>query len=62
MKMVQVRNFWFPNFFQYRMADTRKIIEQFHDVIHVCNQFAQHEIHMDESIVVSFVLKNFLIQ
>lgn len=44
------------------MADTRKIIEQFHDVIHVCNQFAQHEIHMDESIVVSFVLKNFLIQ
>ena len=40
----------------YRMVYVRPIMEQFNELLHILGQFSQHEIHMDESILVSSII------
>jgi len=53
------KKFLASKFHQYRMVDNRKVIEQFHEIVHIYNQF-QHDMKMDESFVVSFIIDKLL--
>ena len=40
----------------YRMVDARPIVEQFNEILHILSQFNQHNMKMDEEIVVSSII------
>lgn len=54
------KKFLVSKFHQYCMVDNRKVIEQFHEIIHIYNQSQQHDMKIDESFVVSFIVDKLL--
>ncbi|KAI3825040.1 hypothetical protein L1987_06515 [Smallanthus sonchifolius] len=50
------KKFLVTNFNSYKMVDSRPIMEQFNELLHILGQFEQHKMHMDESISVSSII------
>ena len=50
------KKFLVQKFFNYKMTDDRSIVEQFHEIMHIHNQFNQFKMHMDDSIIVSAIM------
>ncbi|KAJ0576143.1 hypothetical protein HanIR_Chr05g0220861 [Helianthus annuus] len=44
------------NFNNYKMVDERPVMEQYHELLRILGQFAQHDMKMDESISVSSII------
>ncbi|KAM0033747.1 putative RNA-directed DNA polymerase [Helianthus debilis subsp. tardiflorus] len=53
------KKFLVSNFFNYKMVDSRPIMEQYNELLHILGQFSQHDINMDESIAVSTIIDKF---
>jgi hypothetical protein len=51
------RKFLSSEFMNYRMVDARPIVEQFNEILHILSQFSQHNMKMDEEIVVSSIIE-----
>jgi hypothetical protein len=43
-------------FMNYRMVNARPIVEQFNEILHILSQFSQHNMKMDEKIVVLSII------
>ncbi|XP_074337413.1 uncharacterized protein LOC141674601 [Apium graveolens] len=50
------KKFLVSNFINYKMVDTRPIMEQYNELLRILGQFVQHDMKMDESISVSSVI------
>ncbi|KAK0602226.1 hypothetical protein LWI29_031517 [Acer saccharum] len=50
------KKFLASKFFDYKMVDSRRVVEQFHEIRHILNQFNQHKMNMDESVIVSAII------
>ena len=50
------KKFIVSRFNNYKMNDSRPVMEQFHELERILNNFTQHKMHMDESIVVSNII------
>ncbi|CAM9000447.1 unnamed protein product [Rhodiola kirilowii] len=48
--------FLVSNFNNYKMVDSRPVMEQFHEIQHILGQFAQRKLKMDEAISVSSII------
>ncbi|CAM8905885.1 unnamed protein product [Rhodiola kirilowii] len=48
--------FLMSNFNNYKMVDSRPVMEQFHEIQRILGQFAQRNLKMDESISVSSII------
>ncbi|KAK9734016.1 hypothetical protein RND81_04G108700 [Saponaria officinalis] len=49
------KNFLVGNFMNYKMVDSRPVMEQYNELLRILGQFAQHKMEMDESISVSSI-------
>ncbi|KAK0581065.1 hypothetical protein LWI29_009567 [Acer saccharum] len=50
------KKFLASKFFDYKMVDSRRVVEQFHEIRHILNQFSKHKMNMDESVIVSAII------
>ena len=50
------KKFLVTDFNNYKMVDSRSVIEQFNEMFHILGQFTQHDMKMDECITVSSVI------
>ncbi|XP_028762333.1 uncharacterized protein LOC114720797 [Neltuma alba] len=50
------KKFLVTRFNSYKMLDGKSIMEQMHEIEHILNNFNQHKMHMDESIIVSSII------
>ncbi|KAH9780112.1 CCHC-type domain-containing protein [Citrus sinensis] len=50
------KKFLASKFFNYRMVDNRLVVEQYNEILHILDQFNQHNMKMDESIIVSSII------
>ena len=50
------KKFLATKFFSYKMVDSRPIVEQFNEIMHILDQFTQHNMKMDDSISVSSII------
>ncbi|XP_076921704.1 uncharacterized protein LOC143583221 [Bidens hawaiensis] len=50
------KKFLVSNFNSYKISNNRPIMDQFNELQHILGQFEQHNMHMDESIVVSSII------
>lgn len=50
------KKFLVSDFNNYKMVDSRSVMEQFNEILRILGQFAQHGLKMDESISVSSVI------
>ncbi|KAL5839157.1 hypothetical protein ACOSQ3_011861 [Xanthoceras sorbifolium] len=58
VKDATSKKFLASKFFNYKMVNNMCVVEQFHEIKHILNQFNQHKMNMDESIIVSaFIAK-----
>ena len=48
--------FLVSNFFNYKMIDSRPVMEQYNELLRILGQFTQHDLKMDESIAVSSII------
>ncbi|RZC12309.1 hypothetical protein D0Y65_012211 [Glycine soja] len=48
--------FLVSNFFNYKMIDSRSVMEQYNELLRILGQFTQHDLKMDESIAVSSII------
>ena len=53
MKGATSKKFLFSRFNKYKMVDSRHAMEQMHELEHILNNYKQHNMHMDEIIIVS---------
>ncbi|KAJ9556935.1 hypothetical protein OSB04_011549 [Centaurea solstitialis] len=53
---VSSKKFLVGNFLNYKMVDTRPVMEQYHELQRMLGQFAQYDMKMDESISVSSMI------
>ncbi|XP_052887971.1 uncharacterized protein LOC128296584 [Gossypium arboreum] len=53
---VTSKKFLTSHFNNYQMVDGHSVMEQFHDIEKMLNQFKQYDMKMDEMIVVSFII------
>ncbi|XP_035845168.1 uncharacterized protein LOC118491467 [Helianthus annuus] len=53
------KKFLVSNFFNYKIVDSRPIMEQYNELLHILGQFSQPDMNMDESIVVSTIIDKF---
>ncbi|XP_074297593.1 uncharacterized protein LOC141628334 [Silene latifolia] len=49
------KKFLVGNFMNYKMTDSRPVIEQYNELLRILGQFAQHKMEIDESISVSSI-------
>lgn len=54
------KKFIVSRFNDYKMVNGRSIMEQFYELERILNHFTQHNMHMDESIVASSIIKKLL--
>ncbi|GJW11589.1 zinc finger, CCHC-type containing protein, partial [Tanacetum coccineum] len=54
------KNFFVSNFNNYKMVDSRPVMEQFNELLRILRLYTQHGLKMDESIYVSSVIDNHL--
>ncbi|KAD3640743.1 hypothetical protein E3N88_29966 [Mikania micrantha] len=50
------KKFLVSNFMNYKMSDSRPVMEQYNELLHTLGQFSQHDMKMDESISVSSII------
>nr|KAJ0207190.1 hypothetical protein LSAT_V11C500269530 [Lactuca sativa] len=50
------KKFHISNFMGYKMIDSRPVMEQYHEMLRILGQFAQHNLKMDEAIVVPIII------
>ncbi|KAK9750003.1 hypothetical protein RND81_02G165400 [Saponaria officinalis] len=50
------KKFLVSNFMNYKMVDSRPVMEQYNELLRILGQFAQHKMEMDESISVSSII------
>ncbi|XP_076949303.1 uncharacterized protein LOC143621905 [Bidens hawaiensis] len=50
------KKFLVSNFNNYKMVDSRSVMEQYNELLHILGQFTQHDLKMDESIFVSSII------
>ena len=50
------KNFLVSNLMNYKMVDTRPVMEQFHEWLRILGQFVQHDLKMDEAISVAMII------
>ena len=50
------KKFLASKFFNFKMVDSRSVVEQFHELMHILDQFNQQNMIMDGSIVVSGIM------
>ncbi|XP_052619619.1 uncharacterized protein LOC128125990 [Lactuca sativa] len=50
------KKFLVSNFIGYKMIDSGPIMEQFHEMLRILGQFAQHNLKMDEAIYVAMII------
>ncbi|CAA7042757.1 unnamed protein product [Microthlaspi erraticum] len=50
------KKFLVSNFNNYKMSDTRPVMEQYNELLRILGQFAQYDMKMDESISVSSII------
>ncbi|XP_042967878.1 uncharacterized protein LOC122300936 [Carya illinoinensis] len=50
------KTFLTTKFFNYNMINSRSVVEQFNVMMHILDQFSQHNMKMDESISVSSII------
>nr|GEZ63957.1 putative zinc finger, CCHC-type [Tanacetum cinerariifolium] len=48
--------FLVSSFMNYKMVDTRPVMEQYHEMLRVLGQYTQHNLMMDEAISVAVVI------
>ncbi|CAN1243306.1 Retrovirus-related Pol polyprotein from transposon TNT 1-94 [Linum perenne] len=53
---ASTKKFLVSNFNSYKMSDSRSVMEQYNEFLHMLCQFAQHNLHMDEAISVSSII------
>ena len=53
---VSSNKFLVSNFFNYKMIDSRPVMEQYNELLRILGQFTQHDLKMDESIAVSSII------
>ncbi|GJR30996.1 hypothetical protein Tco_1107228 [Tanacetum coccineum] len=51
-----IKKFIMSNFNNYKMVDSRLVMEQFNELLRILGQYTQHGLKMDESISVSSVI------
>ncbi|KAH9720235.1 hypothetical protein KPL70_006028 [Citrus sinensis] len=56
MEDATSKKFLASKFFNYRMVDNRLVVEQYNEILHILDQFNQHNMKMDESIIVSSII------
>ena len=50
------KKFLVSNFNNYKMVDSRPVMEQFHEIQRILGNFKQHGINVDENFVVSYLI------
>ncbi|GJZ76757.1 hypothetical protein Tco_0641429 [Tanacetum coccineum] len=50
------KKFLISNFTNYKMTDSRLVLEQYNELLGILGRFTQHKINMDESIQVSCII------
>ncbi|GJY29826.1 zinc finger, CCHC-type containing protein [Tanacetum coccineum] len=50
------KKFFVSNFTNYKMADSRPVLEQYNELLGILRRFTQHKMNMDESIQVSCII------
>ncbi|XP_074277971.1 uncharacterized protein LOC141601574 [Silene latifolia] len=50
------KKFLVGNFMNYKMTDSRPVMEQYNELLRILGQIAQHKMEMDESISVSSII------
>jgi len=50
------KKFLVSNFNTFKMVDERLVMEQFCELERILNHFTQHNLHMDETIIVSSII------
>nr|GEY93502.1 zinc finger, CCHC-type [Tanacetum cinerariifolium] len=50
------KKFLISNFTNYKMADSRPVIEQYNELLSILGRFTQHKMNMDEAVQVSFII------
>ncbi|GJR88582.1 zinc finger, CCHC-type containing protein [Tanacetum coccineum] len=55
-KYTSSKKFLVSNFHNYRMVDSRSVMEQYHELLQILRQYTQHGLFMDESISMYSIL------
>nr|GEW81772.1 putative zinc finger, CCHC-type [Tanacetum cinerariifolium] len=50
------KKFLVGNFINYKMVDTRPVIDQYHEMLRILGQYTQHNLMMDEAISVAIII------
>nr|GEV58100.1 zinc finger, CCHC-type [Tanacetum cinerariifolium] len=50
------KKFLVSNFMNYKMVDTRPVIEQYHEMLRILGQYTQHNLMMDDAISVAIII------
>ncbi|GJV64833.1 zinc finger, CCHC-type containing protein [Tanacetum coccineum] len=50
------KKFLVSNFMNYKMVDTRPVMEQYHEMLRILGQYTQHNLMMDEAISVAVII------
>nr|KAJ0204847.1 hypothetical protein LSAT_V11C500242580 [Lactuca sativa] len=50
------KKFLVSNFMGYKMINSRPVMEQYHEMLRILGQFAQHNLKMDEAIIVVVII------
>ncbi|GJT81616.1 zinc finger, CCHC-type containing protein [Tanacetum coccineum] len=53
---ASAKKFLVSNFMNYKMVDTRPVMEQFHEMLRILGQYTQHNLMMDEAISVAVII------
>ncbi|GJR18608.1 zinc finger, CCHC-type containing protein [Tanacetum coccineum] len=54
--ILNVKKFLVSNFTNYKMTDSRRVLEQYNELLGILGRFTQHKMNMDESIQVSCII------
>ena len=50
------KNFLVSQFNNYKMVEGRSVLDQLHEIQWILSYFKQHKMHMDETIIVSYIV------
>ena len=53
---ASIKNFIISQFNNYKMVEERSVLDQLHEIQRILSHFKQHNMHMDETIVVSSIV------
>ncbi|GJZ43957.1 hypothetical protein Tco_0591212 [Tanacetum coccineum] len=53
------KKFFVSNFTNYKMTDSRPVMEQYNELFGILGRFTQNKMNMDEAIQVSFIIDKF---